>query len=240
MREPTLFGWHKGGGSSKPRCLAISLNSTTDAAMRIPLAIAPLALIPATSWAHHGGLNSSGCHTNRTTGDYHCHSSTGGIGQSSSGTIQITPIAVPTPRRSAPKPTAPSASGPVTLVSMGDSDTIRVIARKGQKVTVRLACIDAPETAHGESGTQATAYLRKLLSAGSLEIRPKAADRYGRTLAEVYAVDRNINLEMVRQGMAYAYRDYLDGCDANAYLEAESLSEPYGQIVWRSGNEVKP
>ncbi|WP_312568739.1 excalibur calcium-binding domain-containing protein [Comamonas sp.] len=25
------------------------------------------------AWAHGGGLNAEGCHTNRKTGDYHCH-----------------------------------------------------------------------------------------------------------------------------------------------------------------------
>lgn len=26
-----------------------------------------------TAWSHPGGLNAQGCHTNRKTGDYHCH-----------------------------------------------------------------------------------------------------------------------------------------------------------------------
>lgn len=32
------------------------------------------------SYAHSGGLNAEGCHTNRKTGDYHCHR--GGSGNS--------------------------------------------------------------------------------------------------------------------------------------------------------------
>ncbi|WP_345786186.1 excalibur calcium-binding domain-containing protein, partial [Novilysobacter longmucuonensis] len=28
---------------------------------------------PTTALAHGGGLNAQGCHTNRKTGDYHCH-----------------------------------------------------------------------------------------------------------------------------------------------------------------------
>ena len=27
----------------------------------------------ANTFAHSGGLNAEGCHTNRTTGEYHCH-----------------------------------------------------------------------------------------------------------------------------------------------------------------------
>ena len=41
-------------------------------------------------------------------------------------------------------------------------------------------------------------------------------------------------------GMAYAYRQYLSGCDESAYLGAEGQAERYRQGVWRWGNEVKP
>ncbi len=30
-------------------------------------------LAPITAFAHGGGLDSSGCHTERKTGTYHCH-----------------------------------------------------------------------------------------------------------------------------------------------------------------------
>lgn len=107
-------------------------------------------------------------------------------------------------------------------------------------MTVRLACIDAPETAQGQSGADATQMLKQLLSNTSIELRPQTIDKYGRTVAEVYAGSRNVNLELVRMGLAYAYRDYLGGCDANAYLDAEAQAERYRQGVWRWGNELKP
>ena len=31
------------------------------------------ALLVTGAFAHSGGTNSSGCHTNHKTGDYHCH-----------------------------------------------------------------------------------------------------------------------------------------------------------------------
>ena len=150
--------------------------------MRWPMIIASaaLALAPAAALAHGGGLDANGCHTNKKTGDYHCHgggSPTPAPSPSPSRSVYSAPA--PAPRRSEPKPAAPAVSGPATLVSVGDGDTIRVTGSKGQKVTIRLACIDAPETAQGDSGTQATLVLKQLLGAESVEISPQTVDRYG-------------------------------------------------------------
>ncbi|HEX6259063.1 MAG TPA: excalibur calcium-binding domain-containing protein [Woeseiaceae bacterium] len=57
------------------------------------IAIALILPTPAsTAFAHSGGLNAEGCHTNRKTGDYHCHrgpKANGGSGRQSafSGSI---------------------------------------------------------------------------------------------------------------------------------------------------------
>jgi endonuclease YncB( thermonuclease family) len=45
-------------------------------------------------------------------------------------------------------PTGLAAQGVSTILSIGDGDTIRV-RQAGKALTVRLACIDAPETAQG-------------------------------------------------------------------------------------------
>jgi len=229
--------------SSDPLQLVLGCCKLPTAAMRALWGAALLATLPAPCQAHGGGLDATGCHTNKKTGDYHCHgdskpASAPASQPSNGGSTYRAPA--PAPRRSPPKATAPLPSGPVSLVSVGDGDTIRVTTATGQKVTVRLACIDAPETAQGQSGADATQGLRQLLSSGSLELRPQTIDKYGRTVAEVYAGGRNVNLELVRMGLAYAYRDYLGGCDANAYLDAEGQAERYRQGVWRWGNEVKP
>lgn len=41
--------------------------------LRIVLFSISLALLSSVAFAHSGGLNSEGCHTNRKTGEYHCH-----------------------------------------------------------------------------------------------------------------------------------------------------------------------
>lgn len=38
------------------------------------LVILLLPFVSETAFSHSGGTNAEGCHTNRRTGDYHCHS----------------------------------------------------------------------------------------------------------------------------------------------------------------------
>ena len=160
--------------------------------------------------SHGCGLDSQGCHTNSKTGDRHCHRSGGSSPQPSSGLV----------------------SGPVTLVSVGDGDTVRVSSRQGDKVTIRLACIDAPETSQGNSGKWSTQTLKGLIQGKSISLKPQVKDRYGRTVAGIYVGNRNINLQMVQVGAAYVYRQYLKQCDRDAYLWAEDAATKKGLGVW--------
>lgn len=42
--------------------------------------------LPSSAFAHGGGLDKSGCHTNRKTGEYHCHRSVGAASNKSQAT----------------------------------------------------------------------------------------------------------------------------------------------------------
>ena len=76
---------------------------------------------------------------------------------------------------------APAASYPATVLSVGAGDTLRVQAG-GRSITIRLACIDAPETAQAPWGQQSRAYLMQRLPRGrQVSIQPHTTDRYGRT-----------------------------------------------------------
>ena len=172
------------------------------------VALSVLGIQPA--YSHGGGLDSKGCHSNRKSGDRHCH-------------------------RNGSKPSPKSiglVSGPVTLISVGDGDTVRVIDKSGSKVTIRLACIDAPETSQGSSGKWSTKTLKEMIQGKSISLKPQVKDRYGRTVAEIYVGSTNINLQMVRKGAAFTYRQYLKQCDRDAYLNAESMAKREKQGVW--------
>ncbi len=142
--------------------------------------------------------------------------------------------ATPSRRSSAPAPLQ-LVRQPVSLVSVGDGDTIRISTRDGSRFTIRLACIDTPEMAQGASGKAAREALMAMVHPGSLEIKPQTIDRYGRTVAEVFAAGRNLNLELVRTGKAFVYRQYLAQCDQAAYLGAEATAKRSNLGVWREG-----
>jgi endonuclease YncB( thermonuclease family) len=127
-----------------------------------------------------------------------------------------------------------------TVLSIGDGDTIRV-RQAGKALTVRLACIDAPETAQTPYGLKSRQYLQQRLPIGrevSLDI--KTTDRYGRSVAEVIS-EININLALVEDGQAFAYRQYLRSCDSKEYLGAEYRASRRRYGVWQvEGGITRP
>ena len=136
---------------------------------------------------------------------------------------------------------SPALANAATVLSVGDGDTLTV-SDEGRRVTVRLACIDAPETAQAPYGAKARATLQALAPVGStVAIQASKKDRYGRTIAEVLRGRTNVNLELVRRGDAFVYRQYLSGCDRNAYLSAEKQAEAARSGVWSvAGGITRP
>ncbi len=105
----------------------------------------------------------------------------------------------------------PAAAAELKVLSIGDGDTIRLNRPTGaNKTTVRLACIDAPETSQAPYGNDARQALEGKLAIGTeVSLRTKATDRYGRTVAEVLKGTTNINQALVAAGVAFVYWQYI-------------------------------
>ena len=128
-----------------------------------------------------------------------------------------------------------------TVLSIGDGDTLRV--QEGSRtLNVRLACIDAPETSQAPHGTRARAQLQALAPVGSsVELRVKATDRYGRSVAELSRGGRNLNQALVASGAALVYWQYISGCDRQTYSRLENEARLKGLGVWGvSGGVQRP
>jgi endonuclease YncB( thermonuclease family) len=128
-----------------------------------------------------------------------------------------------------------------SVLSIGDGDTMRV--REGNRtLNVRLACIDAPESSQAPFGSQARQQLQALAPVGSsVELRIKATDRYGRSVAELTRGGRNLNQALVASGVAVVYWQYIAGCDRQTYGRLETEARLKGLGVWDvSGGLTRP
>jgi micrococcal nuclease len=124
-----------------------------------------------------------------------------------------------------------------------DGDTIKV-NDGNQKITVRLVGIDAPEVSHaknepGQPFSQSSGkHLAALVLNRTVDITSYGQDRYGRTLGEVFVDGRNINLEMVKAGLAEVYRGTpAPGQNLDPYWQAEKEARVAKRGMWVLGDK---
>ncbi|EGT75488.1 thermonuclease family protein [Haemophilus haemolyticus] len=122
------------------------------------------------------------------------------------------------------------------VVKISDGDTLTCLAKGNKSIKVRLAEIDAPEKkqAFGQKSKKA---LSDMVYLRDVRLSLKGQDRYQRTLAIVYYQDKNINLEMVKQGMAWAYKQYSHN---PIYLQAQENAQAKGIGLWADNNPIEP
>ncbi len=139
----------------------------------------------------------------------------------------------------------------VLVTKVSDGDTIQVVDSLGTKVKVRFYGIDCPETekATGRQavskpgqpyGEEAFRALQGKLQRQHVRLDVMDTDRYGRTVSIVWLGDRNINLEMVAEGWAWAYTQYLDRPHASEYLQAEEQARAKRLGLWQQSNPQPP
>lgn len=114
------------------------------------------------------------------------------------------------------------------VIAVKDGDTVHVVTAKQQLVKIRLAEIDAPELKqpYGQKSKQA---LSDLCFGKDIVAVVVDMDRYGRKVAHLYYRDIDINAEMVRQGMAWAYPKYLR---SDTMINMQRLAQAEGKGLW--------
>jgi endonuclease YncB( thermonuclease family) len=114
-----------------------------------------------------------------------------------------------------------------TVVSVADGDTITVLV-EAERVKVRLAEIDAPE--RGQPwGRRAKQALTGKIAGHVVQVETKFNDRYGRRVGHVVYSGRDINRELVREGHAWVYRQWMR--DATL-LDDEAHARAAGAGLW--------
>jgi micrococcal nuclease len=126
-----------------------------------------------------------------------------------------------------------------------DGDTVLLVTRESSQIKARLYGIDAPETAKPDKpgqpfGDAAKRTLRSKILGKRVSAEIVDVDQYQRAVAVIRYAGRDINREMVAEGLAWAYRQYLQGPYTSEYLSAESSARSGRYGLWRDANPQPP
>ena len=127
-----------------------------------------------------------------------------------------------------------SVEGKVTRIIDGDS--ILVTDSKSVEYEVQLEGIDAPEIKQ-EFGKEATDGLSKLIKDKTVRITWKEKDNFERLLAQVYDGDKQINIEMLKSGMAWHFKRYNKDEELS---KAEATAREAKKGLWAKDSPIAP
>ena len=124
--------------------------------------------------------------------------------------------------------------GRCTKVS--DGDTITVLDSEKVQHKVRLDRIDAPEKkqAFGEKSKQ---HLSEMVFGKDVRVEWQKKDRYQRILGIVFIGEKDVNLQMVKDGFAWHYKFY-DKTPAYAQAALDAREKKIG--LWVDPNPIEP
>jgi endonuclease YncB( thermonuclease family) len=132
------------------------------------------------------------------------------------------------------------------VIQVKDGDTVVITpADGGQFFTCRLYGIDTPEIQHGKKpgqpyGEDATKELKRLILGHTVDVILTGAKTYNREVCIIKKDSININLEMVKLGYAWAYRQYLKRPYASEYINAENEARNKRLGLWQQNNPQPP
>ena len=138
-----------------------------------------------------------------------------------------------------PRPPPQKSSGKLLhlrVVGVHDGDTLTGLDEAKTQFKIRLDAIDAPEIKQPFGQASRKALADKVFGKDVVVVA-KTKDRYGRTVGHIMLGNRDINLEMLEEGMAWHYEKY----DHNKRMrEAEQTARAAKRGLWAEVDSVPP
>ena len=128
------------------------------------------------------------------------------------------------------------------VVGVSDGDSVTVLDAQKTQYKIRLAGIDAPERAQAY-GQKAKESLSDLVFGKQVDVEWSKQDRYGRTIGKILLAGVDINLEQIKRGMAWHYKQYQNEQspeDRVAYAQSESQARDKKLGLWRDPAPIEP
>ena len=144
------------------------------------------------------------------------------------------------PRRSTDADVGQTLTGRVVRVA--DGDTVTVLDSSNTQHRIRLAGIDAPES-HQNFGTQSKKNLSDMVFGKDVSVVYQKTDQYGRLVGKIVLDGKDINLEQVKAGLAWHYKEYQQEQslqDRDSYAKAEDEARAARRGLWQDADPVEP
>nr|WP_260337746.1 thermonuclease family protein [Pasteurella testudinis] len=123
------------------------------------------------------------------------------------------------------------------VIHISDGDTFTCLSGNNKRIKVRLLGIDAPENGQAYAN-KAKQFLAQLIHKQSVTLKIDGIDQYARRLATVYdSRQRNINLLMIENGWAWAYRFYKKD---PRYPQAQRSAQMKKAGLWQDDKPQEP
>jgi len=128
------------------------------------------------------------------------------------------------------------------VVGVADGDTVTVLDASNKQFKIRLMGIDAPEKKMA-FGQKSKEHLSDIVFNKQVTVEYSKKDKYGRTVGKVLVGGVDANLEQVKAGLAWHYKQYQreqSADDRIFYIRAEELARNENRGLWVDVNPTPP
>ena len=123
-----------------------------------------------------------------------------------------------------------------------DGDSIRLIDIQGQRLSVRLEGIDAPEKSQPYAD-RSRQNLQSLMTGCKPEVSVHKTDRYGRSVSQVFCDERDVALAQLEDGFAWHFGRYAKEQSPESresYRAAEQRARQARRGLWKDDAPLEP
>ena len=120
------------------------------------------------------------------------------------------------------------------VIRVADGDTITVLDATNVQHKIRLQGIDAPEKKQA-FGNASRKHHSSHVTGKNVSVKYTKRDKYGRILGTIFADGKDVNLEMLKAGLAWHYKRF---DSTPAYAQAESAARAARLGLWQDKSTI--
>lgn len=134
----------------------------------------------------------------------------------------------------------------VKIIHVSDGDSVIALDQSNQRIKVRLANIDAPETSHGRCrpgqpwSAQSKAFLGQAIKGRQVALSCSTIDRYGRSVCDILIDGTTASRMLASAGLAWANRSNASYLRDPAVAAYERDAQRARKGLWADSRAIPP